>query len=76
MTEYEFTETAKEDLDHECSECGETEFPELVDAEEADEYLVDYIVTVECVNCGIESKTKVWERDLKTVLFTYGFLIL
>lgn len=65
MTEYELTEEAKEDLDYECEECGETEYPTVVDVEEPEIPLVDYQPTLECVSCGRETKANLWERDIK-----------
>jgi len=67
MTEYKLTQTAKEDLDYECSECGETEYPDVIDREEPRSMLVDHRITVKCVNCGRESKSDVWDRDVKIV---------
>jgi uncharacterized Zn finger protein len=65
MTDFRFTKTAKEELDFECSECGNTEMPELVDREDSNIFLVDHIVTVSCSSCGKESKSNVWDRDVE-----------
>jgi ribosomal protein L44E len=65
MTNFRFTETAKEELDFECSECGCTKMPDLVDREDSNSILVDHIVTVSCPNCNNETKSNVWERDVE-----------
>jgi len=67
MTEFELTETARQDLDFECSACGETEVPEVVDREESPNPLVDYRITVSCIACAEESQSDVWERDVRAV---------
>ncbi len=65
MTNYRFTEIAKEELDFKCSECGSTKMPKLINREDSQKILVDHLVTVSCKNCENETKAKVWDRDVE-----------
>lgn len=67
MSNYQLTQTAKEDLDFECSECDATTHPEVVDREESRTPLVDHRITVACRECGNESQSNVWDRDIEEV---------
>lgn len=72
MADYEFTETAEEELDFECSNCGTTEMPDITaavpieDSESVTSLLVDYHLTVEC-ECGRETEANVWDKDVEEV---------
>jgi ribosomal protein S27E len=67
MSDYELTETAKDELDFECSECGTTEHPEVAGVEDTRNPLADHRITVACVDCGNETGSLVWGRDIKEV---------
>lgn len=72
MADYEFTETAEEELDFECSDCGTTEMPDITAAVPIEDgangsalsLMVDYHLTVEC-ECGRETGANVWDKDVK-----------
>lgn len=64
MCQYELSETAKEELDFECGNCGTEEHPEVVDREDTRNPIVDHRITVECVKCGRRTQSGVWERDI------------
>lgn len=73
MSDYEFTDVAKEELDFECSDCGTTEMPDITAAVPVEDgesgsalsLMVDYHLTVECVECGRETEANVWDRDVQ-----------
>lgn len=73
MSDYEFTDAAREELDFECSDCGTEEMPDIKEAEHVEDgandsalsLLVDYHLTVECVECGRETEANVWDKDVQ-----------
>lgn len=65
MTQYELTETATEELDYECSDCGTEEMPAVIEVNGSNHPIVDYQVKVECGDCGSQSYANVWERDIR-----------